>query len=38
MRYIQMKNKNNKPIVCGGTVLVITILAFNLFGTFMTGY
>jgi hypothetical protein len=30
-----MKNKKNKSIVCGGTVLVVTILAFNLFPAFM---
>ena len=30
-----MKNKNNKTIVCSGMVLLITMLAFNLFGTSM---
>ncbi len=32
-----MKNKNNKSIVCSGTLLVVTILAFNSFAPFMTG-
>jgi len=35
MRYVRMKN--NKHIVCSVTALVITILAFNLFPTFVTG-
>jgi hypothetical protein len=32
-----MKNRNNNTIVCSGTVLVIAILAFNLFGMSMVG-
>ena len=38
MRYIRMKNRNHKPIVCTGTVLAITILAFNSFATFVIGW
>ena len=37
MKYVQMKNKNNKPIISSGTVLLIMIFALNLFGTSMTG-
>ena len=32
-----MKNKNNKPFVCSGVVLAVTILAFNSFPAFMFG-
>ncbi|MFZ2147350.1 MAG: DUF1080 domain-containing protein [Sedimentisphaerales bacterium] len=37
MKYIQMKNKNNKSIISSRTVLLIMILALNLFGPFMFG-
>ena len=37
MKYVRIKNKKNKPIVFSGTVLVITIWAFNLFPSFMNG-
>ena len=33
-----MKNKDNKTILCRGTPVVVTILAFNLFATFMMGW
>ena len=37
MKHMQIKNKNNKTIVSGGTTLLITILALNLFWTFIIG-
>src|SRR4030042_2033141 len=37
MRYVRMNSRNNNAIVCSRAVLVIAILAFNLFGMSIIG-